>query len=69
MGVVYEACTSRCTVARGRSRCLRGRLSRDQEVIRRPSFNEARATNEVRHPGIVAGSYDCGNQCGWIAVV
>jgi serine/threonine protein kinase len=57
MGVVYEA----EHVAMGRRaavKVLRPELLKDQQAIRR-FFNEARATNEIRHPGIVQ-IYDCG---------
>ncbi|HVR62071.1 MAG TPA: serine/threonine-protein kinase [Polyangia bacterium] len=57
MGVVYEAVHASMH-RRAAVKVLRPELSRNQEVIRR-FFNEARATNEIRHPGIVQ-IYDCG---------
>ena len=57
MGVVYEA----EHVAMGRRAAVKMMLAqnaRDEKTIQR-FFNEARATNEVRHPGIVQ-IYDCG---------
>ncbi len=57
MGVVYEA--QHMTMHRRAAiKVLRSELVRDPQAIRR-FFNEARATNEVRHPGIVQ-IYDCG---------
>jgi serine/threonine-protein kinase len=57
MGVVYEA--EHMTMHRRAAiKLLRSELVRDPQAIRR-FFNEARATNEVRHPGIVQ-IYDCG---------
>jgi serine/threonine-protein kinase len=57
MGVVYEA-EHQTMGRRAAIKVLRAELVRDQEVIRR-FFNEARATNEIRHSGIVQ-IYDCG---------
>src|SRR5262245_28128743 len=57
MGVVYEAEHA----AMGRRAAVKMMLAqnaRDEKTIQR-FFNEARATNEVRHPGIVQ-IYDCG---------
>jgi len=57
MGVVYEA--QHMTMHRRAAiKVLRSELASDPQAIRR-FFNEARATNEVRHPGIVQ-IYDCG---------
>ena len=59
MGVVYEA--EHVTMHRRAAiKVLRSELVRDPQAIRR-FFNEARATNEVRHPGIVQ-IYDCGTR-------
>ena len=59
MGVVYEA--QHITMHRRAAiKVLRPQLIRDQQAIRR-FFNEARATNEIRHPGIVQ-IYDCGTR-------
>ncbi len=59
MGVVYEA--EHMTMHRRAAiKVLRSELVRDDQAIRR-FFNEARATNEVRHPGIVQ-IYDCGTR-------
>ena len=66
MGVVYEA----EHVAIGRRAAVKMMLvqnARDEKTIQR-FFNEARATNEVRHPGIVQ-IYDCGtatNGAPWL---
>ena len=57
MGVVFEA--EHLSMGRKAAvKVLRRDLARDEQTIRR-FFNEARATNEVRHPGIVQ-IYDCG---------
>ena len=57
MGVVYEA--EHVTMRRRAAvKVLRAELMRDPQTVQR-FFNEARATNEVRHPGIVQ-IYDCG---------
>jgi serine/threonine-protein kinase len=57
MGVVYEA--EHVTMGRRAAvKMLRADSMRDEKTIHR-FFNEARATNEVRHPGIVQ-IYDCG---------
>jgi serine/threonine-protein kinase len=59
MGVVFEA--EHITMHRRAAiKVLRSELMRDEQAIRR-FFNEARATNEVRHPGIVQ-IYDCGTR-------
>jgi tRNA A-37 threonylcarbamoyl transferase component Bud32 len=59
MGVVYEA--KHITMHRRAAiKVLRSQLIRDEQAIRR-FFNEARATNEIRHPGIVQ-IYDCGTR-------
>jgi serine/threonine-protein kinase len=57
MGVVYEA-EHTAMGRRAAVKMLRAESSRDEQTIRR-FFNEARATNEVKHPGIVQ-IYDCG---------
>src|SRR6266700_6727431 len=59
MGVVYEAEHVNMH-RRAAIKVLRPELIRDDKAIRR-FFNEARATNEVRHPGIVQ-IYDCGTR-------
>src|ERR1700704_3270438 len=59
MGVVFEA--EHVTMhRRAVIKVLRSELIKDEQAIRR-FFNEARATNEVRHPGIVQ-IYDCGTR-------
>jgi serine/threonine-protein kinase len=59
MGVVYEA--EHMTMHRRAAiKVLRRELVGDGQAIRR-FFNEARATNEIRHPGIVQ-IYDCGTR-------
>jgi serine/threonine-protein kinase len=59
MGVVYEA--EHMTMHRRAAiKVLRPELVGDGQAIRR-FFNEARATNEIRHPGIVQ-IYDCGTR-------
>ena len=59
MGVVYEA--QHMTMHRRAAiKVLRPELVGDGQAIRR-FFNEARATNEIRHPGIVQ-IYDCGTR-------
>ncbi|HET6150702.1 MAG TPA: serine/threonine-protein kinase, partial [Polyangia bacterium] len=59
MGVVFEA--EHVTMHRRAAiKVLRSELIKDEQAIRR-FFNEARATNEVRHPGIVQ-IYDCGTR-------
>jgi len=59
MGVVYEA--EHMTMHRRAAiKVLRPELAGDDQAIRR-FFNEARATNEIRHPGIVQ-IYDCGTR-------
>jgi len=59
MGVVFEA--QHVTMHRRAAiKVLRPELIKDEQAIRR-FFNEARATNEVRHPGIVQ-IYDCGTR-------
>ena len=59
MGVVFEA--EHVTMHRRAAiKVLRSELIRDEQAIRR-FFNEARATNEIRHPGIVQ-IYDCGTR-------
>jgi len=57
MGVVYEA-EHMAMRRRAAIKVLRAELAKDEQAIHR-FFNEARATNEVRHPGIVQ-VYDCG---------
>ncbi|MES1157867.1 MAG: serine/threonine-protein kinase [Haliangium ochraceum] len=57
MGVVYEA-EHLSMGRRAAVKVLRRELIRDEEAIHR-FFNEARATNGIRHPGIVQ-IYDCG---------
>jgi serine/threonine-protein kinase len=57
MGVVYEA-EHTAMGRRAAVKMLRAESARDEQTIRR-FFNEARATNEVKHPGIVQ-IYDCG---------
>jgi serine/threonine protein kinase len=57
MGVVYQA--EHLTMARQAAvKVLRPELARDEQAVHR-LFNEARATNEINHPGIVQ-IYDCG---------
>jgi serine/threonine-protein kinase len=59
MGVVFEA--EHVTMHRRAAiKVLRPELIKDEQAIRR-FFNEARATNEIRHPGIVQ-IYDCGTR-------
>src|SRR3954454_15433872 len=59
MGVVYEA--QHMTMHRRAAiKVLRPELVADDQAIRR-FFNEARATNEIRHPGIVQ-IFDCGTR-------
>jgi serine/threonine protein kinase len=59
MGVVFEA--EHVTMHRRAAiKVLRPELIKDAQTIRR-FFNEARATNEIRHPGIVQ-IYDCGTR-------
>src|SRR5262245_18741807 len=57
MGVVYEA-EHVSMRRRAAVKVLRPWLIKDQQAVTR-RFNEARATNEIRHPGIVQ-IYDCG---------
>ena len=59
MGVVFEA-QHVTMLRRAAIKVLRPELIKDEQAIRR-FFNEARATNEVRHPGIVQ-IYDCGTR-------
>jgi serine/threonine-protein kinase len=57
MGVVYEA-EHMAMRRRAAIKVLRPELAKDEQAMHR-FFNEARATNEVRHPGMVQ-VYDCG---------
>jgi len=57
MGIVYEA-QHQTMGRRAAVKFLRRELAKDSGTIRR-FFNEARASNEVQHPGIVQ-IYDCG---------
>jgi eukaryotic-like serine/threonine-protein kinase len=57
MGVVYRA--EHVTMGRRAAvKLLRAELARDEQAVLR-FFNEARAANEINHPGIVQ-IYDCG---------
>src|SRR6185369_16730333 len=59
MGVVYEA-EHVAMRRRAAIKVLRPELVKEEQAIHR-FFNEARATNEIRHPGIVQ-VYDCGTR-------
>jgi len=61
MGIVYQA--EHLSMGRPAAvKILRPELASNEEAVRR-FFNEARATNEIRHPGIVQ-IYDCGKTAG-----